>query len=65
MFFEIRIYQIPNEYFEKKWDIAEADLVSDIRIKDIKGIDYLEEKINLYVEDLSMLKPEWYCDNPI
>ena len=65
IFFELRIYEISNEYFENNWDICENDLASDARIEDIKGIKNLEIKLKEYLDDLSILKPEWNCDNPL
>lgn len=65
VFFELRIYELLNEYFENKWDVTDNDLANDILIEDIKGLENLGTKIIEFIEDVSTLKPEWNCDNPI
>ena len=61
--FEVRIYELSIEYYTNGWDVTEDDLVNEIYIDDIKGIEELELILNKYITDYSDLKPEWYSDN--
>lgn len=63
IFFELRCYEISNTYYIHHWDITEDDLVNEIYKDDIKGITALEKELINYLNDFSLLKPEWYCDN--
>lgn len=65
VYFELRCYEIPVEYYTNKWDVSDDILVNDILIDDIKGISLLEEELNKYLEDIKMLQPSWNCDNLI
>ena len=65
VFFELRIYEIPIEYFKNNWDVSDDDLINDIRIEDIKGMDNLESKLSEYIDDISIFKPEWNFENPL
>lgn len=65
VFFELRSYEIPIEYFENNWDVTDDDLINDIRIEDIKGMDNLENKLSEYIDDISIFKPEWNFENPL
>ena len=46
-----------------------AELKSDNpglrNLDDIKGIEALEIELRNYVQDFSVLQPEWHCDNPL
>lgn len=37
--------------------------VNEIYKDDIKGITALEKELINYLNDFSLLKPEWHCDN--
>ena len=63
IYFELRCYELSNDYFINDWDVTEDDLVSEVYQDDIKGIDALETELSNYIQDFSVLKPEWYCDN--
>lgn len=63
IYFELRCYEISNEYYINGWDVTEDDLASQIYHDDIKGIPALESELKKYIDDYSVLKPEWYCDN--
>lgn len=63
IYFELRCYEISVDYYINHWDVTEDDLLSEIYLDDIKGIDALELILNEYIGDVSILKPEWYCDN--
>lgn len=63
IFFELHYYEIPLEYYINKWDVTEDDLLSTVYENDIKGIQKLEMELFNYIQDFSVLEPEWYCDN--
>ena len=63
IYFELRCYEISVDYYINHWDVTEDDLTSQIYQDDIKGIDALEVELGKYIEDFSVLKPEWYCEN--
>lgn len=63
IFFELRCYEISNDYYINNWDVTEDDLVSEVYQDEIKGIEALEMVLSKYLQDFSVLKPEWYCDN--
>ncbi|MBD5523594.1 MAG: hypothetical protein HDR04_04090 [Lachnospiraceae bacterium] len=63
IYFELRCYEISVDYYINHWDVTEDDLTSQLYQDDIKGIDALEVELGKYIEDFSVLKPEWYCDN--
>ena len=62
-YFEVRCYEISTEYYDNHWDVTEDDLSSQIYHDDIKGIAALESELKEYIDDYSVLKPEWYCEN--
>ena len=63
IYFELRCYELSNDYFINNWDVTEDELESEVYQDDIKGIDALETELSNYIQDFSILKPEWYCDN--
>jgi hypothetical protein len=63
IYFELRCYEISVDYYINNWDVTEDDLSSEIYQDDIKGINALEMELSNYIQDFSVLKPEWYCDN--
>lgn len=63
--FELRCYEISSEYLDNNWDVTEDDLKTEIYYEDIKGIKALEEKLEKFLQNFSVLMPEWYCDNPL
>lgn len=63
IYFELRCYEIAIDYYINHWDVTEDDLSSEIYQDDIKGIASLELILTEYIEDFSILKPEWYCEN--
>ncbi len=63
IYFELRCYEISVDYYINHWDVTEDNLINEIYQDDIKGIDALELQLKKYIEDFSVLKPEWYCDN--
>ena len=63
IFFEVRIYELSIEYYINEWDVTEDDLVNEIYIDDIEGIEKLEVILNKYITDYSELKPEWCSEN--
>ena len=62
LLFEVRIYELPLEYYTNNWDVTDDDLVNDIYMDDIKGVEKLESILNDYITDFSELKPEWLVD---
>lgn len=63
IYFELRCYEISIDYYINQWDVTEDSLTNQIYKDDIKGIDALELQLKNYIEDFSVLKPEWYCEN--
>lgn len=63
IFFELHCYEISDIYYINHWDVTEDDLVNEIYKDDIKGITALEKELIKYLNDFSLLKPEWYCDS--
>lgn len=63
IYFILRCYEISVDYYINNWDVTEDDLISEVYQDDIKGIEALELELSKYIQDYSVLKPEWYCDN--
>lgn len=63
IYFELRCYELSMDYYTNNWDVTEDDLASEVYQDDIKGIEALEVELNNYIQDFSVLKPEWECDN--
>lgn len=63
--FELRCYEIPKEFYDNGWemDIEEKFLVNDVQISDIKGFNQLNEKLQMFIDDFSIFKPDWDSDN--
>lgn len=62
-FFEVRCYEISNDYYVNRWDVTEDDVLWVACVDDIKGIAKVETELMKYMEDFSILVPEWHCDN--
>lgn len=63
LLFWIRKYEVARNNIEK--DITNRDLVGEIYVKDIESIGKLEKELGKYVDDFSLMKPDWYVDNPL
>lgn len=63
IYFEVRCYELSVDYYTNNWDLTEDDLASEVYQDDIKGIEALEVELSNYIQDFSVLKPEWECDN--
>ncbi len=63
IYFEVRCYELSVDYYTNNWDVTEDDLASEVYQDDIKGIEALEVELSNYIQDFSVLKPEWECDN--
>ncbi len=63
IYFEVRCYELPVDYYANNWDVTEDNLASEVYQDDIKGIEALEVELSNYIQDFSVLKPEWECDN--
>ncbi len=64
-FFQIRIYELPEEYISNGWDVTEDILTEDTVMDMVQGIPRLEETLCHYLADFSVLVPEWQCENPL
>ena len=62
IYFEVRCYELSVDYYTNNWDVTEDDLASEV-YQDDKGIEALEVELSNYIQDFSVLKPEWECDN--
>ena len=63
IYFEVRCYELSVDYYTNNWDVTEDDLASEVYLDDIKGIKALEIVLSDYIQDYSVLRPEWECDN--
>lgn len=63
IYFELRCYELSVDYYTNNWDVTEDDLTSEVYQDDIKGIEELERELSKYIQDYSVLVPEWYCEN--
>ncbi len=63
IYFEVRCYELSVDYYTNHWDVTEDDLASEVYLDDIKGIKALETVLSNYIQDYSVLRPEWECDN--
>ncbi|NEN87035.1 hypothetical protein [Paenibacillus elgii] len=65
MKFWLRRYEIPKTYIENDWDVSDEELVDSVHLKDILGIDQLEQELSDYLEDFTKMDVEWKCENPL
>ena len=65
LFFVLRKFEVTKEHMDNGWDTSDDDLINSIYIEDIKGIKNIETEILKYIEDISVLEPEWKCDIPL
>ncbi len=63
IYFEVRCYELSVDYYTNHWDVTEDDLASEVYLDDIKGLRALETVLSDYIQDYSVLRPEWECDN--
>lgn len=63
IYFELRCYEVPIMCFDERLDVTEDDLVNEIYRDNIKGFGQLECVLSSYIQDFSILIPEWNCDN--
>lgn len=63
IYFILHCYEISIYYYINSWDVTEDELQNEIYIEDIKGVDELENIIQVYMRDFSVFQPEWECDN--
>ena len=63
VYFELKIFEISTDLDVSSWDITENDFEYEIIIRDIENIEKLECILKNYIEDYSILKPEWYFEN--
>lgn len=62
VYFVLRRYEIPKEFIDNGWFPSEDDLIDSVYIEDIKGVENIEEEILKYIDDITILEPEWKCD---
>ena len=63
--FQIRFYELPEEFITNSWDVTEDVLTEDKTIDQLQGIPVLEKELKEYLNDFSVLVPEWKCENPL
>lgn len=63
IYFVLRCYEVSVDYYINDWDVTEDELVNEIYQDDINGIEELESELIKYIQDFSVLKPEWNCEN--
>lgn len=63
--FIVHCYSVPAEYIDLDYDIHNGDLIDDVIIDNIIGWDKLYEVLSKYIDDVSILVPQWNCDNPM
>lgn len=64
-YFQIRDYEIPEEYYENGLEVSDSILKNDRITDDIIGISHLERELDRYLDNPGLLVPEWRCDNLI
>ena len=62
LYYGIVVYSICSDIIENDWDIGE-NIIYHYKVMDIKEIVTLENQIKMYLDDLSVLLPSWYCDD--
>ena len=55
VFFWTRIYELPAEYIEKRWDVTEEDMSFYLDLGKIQGISALETALGEYLQDFDLL----------
>ena len=63
--FQIRFYELPEEFITNSWDVTEDVLTEDKTNDQLQGIPILEKELKEYLDDFSVLVPEWKCENPL
>lgn len=63
--FWLRKYEVRKEYLINNWDVSNDELINSIHLKDIVGIELLEQELRKYISDFSLLQESWKCDNPL
>ena len=63
--FQIRFYELPEEFITNNWDVTEDILTEARTIDQLQGIPALEKELKEYLDDCSVLVPEWKCENPL
>lgn len=67
--FDVRCYSLTSEdmenYLKLGYEIESDSLTEDIVIKDIVGWDNLYKALSQFTDDVSILQPQWQCDNPL
>lgn len=57
--FELHCHEISWDYYYNHWDVTEDELTSEFYKDDIKGLKELETELRNFIQDFSVLKPEW------
>lgn len=65
VYFELHCYELSIDYCINNWDVTEDDLTNEIYLDDIKGMELLENELQKYLPNFSVLVPEWHCDTPL
>ncbi len=65
VFFVLRKYGIFRKHMEKDYDYDPCNIIDEIFLEEIKGIQNIEKELLKYLEDLSVLYPSWKCDIPV
>ncbi len=63
--FVVHSYSVLAKYIELDYDIDDDSLEDNIVIGDIIGWERLYEILSGYLNDLSVLVPQWNIDNPV
>lgn len=63
--FTIHYYSLKASYIEYGYDIHENDLIQNNVIENICGWDNVYKELAKIIDDFSVLRPQWNCDNPL
>lgn len=63
--FWIRKYDVNKVSIENDEDITEKDLLNAVYLKDIQSIEQLENELEKYLQDFSLMDVAWKIDNPL
>jgi hypothetical protein len=63
--FWLRKYEVNRQDLAIDKDITEKDLLRPVYLRDIQTIEDLEDTLEKYIQDFSVLQVSWKVDNPL
>lgn len=65
VYFWVRVFELPAEYVEKQWDVAEDEMTSYHDLGKVQGIAALENVLKDYLQGHSLLVTSDKTDCPL